>query len=209
MQTSAQNEYNNSLRKYIFINSNAYPITRYRTHYTYVTFSRSTLRIHSKLASRTVYIFHHGYVSSDEQCSGLNRLHQSPVNSHRCVTVAVVVSDENFAGTIRQVHFACTRHGNYTTWMRRDALVSSGSVQRKRIVQFGPRPSFPRMDDVQRARAHIPAGQKRVKGSLYLDHLQFESLTSARKLDDVSNYPMQKPPLPTKYDIRRPDIPRC
>lgn len=68
-------------------------------------------------------------------------------------------------------------------------------------------PSFPRMDDVQRARAHISAGQKRVKGPLYLDHLQFESLTSARKLDDVSNYPTQKPPFPTKYDIHRPDPP--
>lgn len=69
------------------------------------------------------------------------------------------------------------------------------------------------MDDVQRAKAHISAGQKRVKGPLYLDHLQFESLTSARKLDDVSNYPTQKPPFPAKYDIRRPDtrfdIPRC
>lgn len=116
------------------------------------------------------------------------------------------MSDENFVRTIRQVHFACAPRGNYMTWMRRDALVSPGSVQRKRIVQFGPEPSSLRMDDVQRARAHIPTGQKRVKGPLYLGHLQFESLTFVRKLDDVSNYPTQKPPFPTGCDIRRSDL---
>lgn len=49
----------------------------------------------------------------------------------------------------------------------------------------------------RRESAYTPAGQKRVKGPLRtsLSTISSSSLTSARKLDDVSNYPAQKPPF--------------
>lgn len=91
-------------------------------------------------------------------------------------------------------------------------LPAGRTSRRKRIVQFGP--PFLRMDDVQgergRGRGRAPytqpsAGQKRVKGPLRasLSTISSSSLTSARKLDDVSNYPTQKPPLRGIQHTRR------
>lgn len=165
MQTSVQNEYNNSLHKYIFINPNAYPITRYRMHYKSVTFSRPPICFaHSKFhfTNDAVHIFHRRHVSPTNKTSSRFKPVAPVAHLIRVVTaVDVVMSDENFVRTIRQVHFACTPDGNYMTWMRRDALVSPGSVQWKRIVQFSPGPSSSRMDDVQRASERISPPARR------------------------------------------------
>lgn len=91
---------------------------------------------------------------------------------------------------------------------------------RKRIVQFGHGPFIPAngRHPGERARARTPSGHKRVNGPTdppSISTISSSSLTSARKLDDVSNYPTQKPPpFSTKYDVhvlssRFPPPPLC
>lgn len=80
-------------------------------------------------------------------------------------------------------------HGNYVTLdVPRDALTypDDGPASGKGPFNLAPRTFIPH--------EWTTSGQKRVKGPLSISTISSASLTFARKPDDVSNYPTQKPP---------------